>query len=198
MTINTHQEISSIGEKNTIFIQEENSIIRTEFNNEQTNSINQNVIIENNCDNLFYYNIDNNKINCLSFLDKICPEDYPYKFYNDNECHKYPMKYNNKWVNFIPDGTCINPNISNLDICIDTNETINELGGFCIYNKTNIISNIKQISESENSKIDLSEWVSLFIYTNKDNIYNLSGIYQNISFIELGNCVNILINLCLI
>ena len=80
-----------------------------------------------------------------------------------------------------------------MDICIDTNENLNEIGGFCIYNKTNIISNIKSISESQNKKIDLSEWVTFFIYSNKDNILELSQNYKNITFIELGDCANNLI-----
>ena len=43
-------------------------------------------------------------------------------------------------VNSIPNGAFIDTQYPNLDQCKDTNEIINEIGGFCITNKTNIIS----------------------------------------------------------
>ena len=51
---------------------------------EKSNSINQNNKKKNNCQNLFYYDINNNEINCLSNNEKICPDNYPYKSLIDN------------------------------------------------------------------------------------------------------------------
>ena len=160
---------------------------------EKTDLINQNIIIEKKCNNLFYYDVNNNEINCLSIYEKICPIDYPYKNINSKQCNKYPLKYNGNWVNTIPNGSCIDSNFPTLDVCIDTNETLNEIGGFCIYNKTNIISNIKYISENKNNKIELCEGVTFFFYSNKDDINELSQKYKNLTFIDLGKCSNDLI-----
>ena len=160
--------------------------------NEKSNSINQNNYLDHNCHNLFYYD-DNNEINCLSNNENICPEDYPYKSLNSNECQKYFLKYKNNWVNSIPNGTCIDTQFSNLDICIDTNAIIEELGGFCIINKTNIIFNIKKISESDNNRMELCEGLTFFFYTNKDDIYKLSQKYQNLTFVNIDKCTNNLI-----
>ena len=155
---------------------------------EKSNSINQNNKKKNNCQNLFY--IKYNETNCLSNNEKICPEEYPYKSLVDNECQKYSIKYNNNLVNSLPNGTCIDTKYPTLDICIDTNEIINELGGFCIVNKTNIISNIKIISESINNRIELCKGVTFFFYSNKDDINELSKKYQNLTFIDMNKCAN--------
>ena len=145
-------------------------------NIETSNTINTNKNIENNCHNLFYYDINNNEINCLSNNEKICPDNYPYKSLIDNECQKYSLKYNNNRVNSIPNGTFIDTQYPNLDQCKDTNEIINEIGGFCITNKTNIISNIKIISESENNKMEICKGITFFFYLNRDNINELNAL----------------------
>ena len=96
-------------------------------------------------------------------------------------------------VNSIPNGAFIDTQYPNLDQCKDTNEIINEIGGFCITNKTNIISNIKIISESENNRIEICKGITFFFYLNRDNINELSQKYKNLTFIHIGKCTNDLI-----
>ena len=183
-------EINNIEEENyfkTIEIKE------IEITNIFSNKENKEYKADNNCLYLYYFDINKKEIICLSSDEKICPDDYPYKIKNINECRKYPLKYNDHWVISCPKNTCIDTNISTLDSCIDLNDNIDEIGGYCIYNNTNIISKISNIFESENNKIEIGEKVSMFIYSTKDDINKLSLKYNNLTFINLGNCVNDLI-----
>ena len=205
------QEISDIIDKSNIYkdneaeneneinhIEEENNyktieIKEIEFTNILSNKENKEYKKDNNCLYLYYFDIIKKEIICLNSDIKICPNEYPYKIQNSNECRKYPLKYKDDWVISCPKESCIDTNISTLDICIDLNDNIDEIGGYCIYNKKNIISTINNISENENNKFEIGDKVTLFIYSTKDDINELSLKYNNLTFINLGNCVNDLI-----
>ena len=207
--INKEQEFSYIIDKSVHLkeneneneinhIEEENKFKTTEikeieFTNIFSNKENKEFKVDNNCLNLYYFDIIKKEIICLTLDEKICPNEYPYEIPNINECRKYPLKYNDDWVISCPKETCIDANISTLDVCIDLNDNVDEIGGYCIYNKEYIISTISNISESKNYKIEIGDKVILFIYSTKDDINELSLKYSNLTFINLGNCVNDLI-----
>ena len=181
-------------EINPTYIEEEKNlktigIKENEFTDIFSNKENK----DNDCLYLYYFDIIKKEVICLPSNEKICPNEYPYKIKNINECRKYPLKYNYDWVSSCPEGTCIDTNISTLDICIDSNDNIVEIGGYCFYNKKNIISKIKNIYESENNKIEIGVNATLFIYSSKDDINELSIKYNNLTFIYLDICVNDLI-----
>jgi hypothetical protein len=79
-------------------------------------------------------------------------------------------------LNIIHNWVCIDTNYPTLDVSIDSRETLNEISGYYIYNKTNIISNIKYISETENKMV--CESITFFFYTNKDDINELNQKYK--------------------
>ena len=185
-------------ELNQTYIEEEKNlktigIKENEFTDIFSNKDNKEYNKDNDCLYLYYFDIIKKEVICLPSNEKICPNEYPYKIKNINECRKYPLKYNDDWVISCPKEACIDTNISTLDICIDLNDNIDEIGGYCIYNKNNIISKIVNISESENNKIEIGTNVTLLIYSSKDDINELSLKYNNLTFINLGFCVNDLI-----
>ena len=179
--IEEEKNLKTIGIKENEFTEIFSNKDKKEYNNDTD------------CLYLYYFDIIKKERICLSLDEKICPNEYPYKIQNTNECCKYPLKYKDDWVISCPNQTCIDTNISTLDICIDLNDGIDEIGGYCIYNKKNIISKIKNFTETKNNRIEIGVNVTLFIYTSKDDINDLSLKYNNLTFINLEFCVNDLI-----
>ena len=143
------------------------------------------------CENLYYINEINNYMICctgeneddINCLEKIV---YPPEYYQDPD--KCLAIYNNKCYSRCPEYTCITPKDINLIYCIKTQPYMTVINNICFTNFDEIEFNIKNISDND-LYIMPSQNITIKAYSTESEI---DEINSNYSYIELGECENIL------
>ena len=167
-----------------------------EFNNECYNKCPENTKLDNSiinknvciCNNLYYLNGEE-KI-CIN--SNICPNEYPYLKLESKECSVCPVTYKGKCYLSCPENTCITTINNNLSICIDKYNETKILAGFCFDDFLTILDNIENIDENNNKVVNING-VSVNIYQNGINYDIFKDKYNNLTYINLGDCAKALI-----
>ena len=123
----------------------------------------------------------------------ICPNEYPYIKLGTNECSSCPVTYNGKCYLSCPENTCITKINENLSVCIDKYNETKILAGFCFDDFLTILDNIDNIDENNNKVIN-NNGISVNIYQNGIDIDIFKDKYNNLTFINLGECAQQLID----
>ena len=142
------------------------------------------------CENLYYIDEKTNKMVCCISEDDInCMEkiEYPPEYYeNPDNC---PFVYNNTCTYSCPEDACLTLNDPNLIFCINTKSYMTVINGLCFTNFEDIIYNLKNISDN-NLYIYPIPSIMIKVYTTNTIIDQKTS---NFSYLELGNCENLLI-----
>ena len=123
-------------------------------------------------------NENEDDINCIENII------YPKEYYENPE--KFLAVYNNTCYLRCPEGTCLTQKDINLVFCIKTKSNMKVFNDICFINFEKIEENIKNISDN-NLFIKTSPNIIIKAYSKKNDEIN-----SNFSYIELGECENIL------
>ena len=133
-----------------------------------------------------YYIVEEDYI-CIN--SKICPTDYPYLKIGTSECTNCPVKYKGICMLECPEGTCITQINENLATCVEKLDETKILAGLCFDDFLRILDGIGG-DDSSNIVMNDNSGITLNIYTTKIDLEEAESKYQNLTFIDLGECEN--------
>ena len=141
------------------------------------------------CNNLYY--LKNEEMICIN--SNVCPDEYPFLKIGTSECSNCPVKYKGECYLSCPENTCITQINENLATCVDKLDETKILGGICFDDFIKILDDIENVESNKNIVINNNPGITINIYQDGIELNELKNNYSNLTFIQLGQCTEKLI-----
>ena len=110
---------------------------------------------------------------------------------NTTECSKYPLTYNGTNYISCPGGTCITQINKNLATCIEQLDEFKTISNICFEDFLIILDRMDELN-GNNIIINNYEGVTVNLYETGADINIMKSQYENLTFIDLNDCSNLL------